>query len=111
MPRSVSFSVRRAAIAMSTALSVTALGAVGLGGAGGVGIQTAQAAESKTVLKSGHIDAFNVSASGNKLRLQLKEDVTGTHVKRNPENVELCVTKKAWTSQTSGVSFIGKGSY
>ncbi|MCX2162721.1 TIGR03773 family transporter-associated surface protein [Corynebacterium auriscanis] len=109
-------STRRATLATTSVLCLTALGMAGSFGLEGVGPEgfgpaTANAQESPTVLKNGHIDAFNVSADDQGLVLQLKEDATGQHVKREPSSVELCVTEKAWEKVTAKVDFIGQGSY
>jgi surface-anchored protein len=47
-------------------------------------------------LDTGHIDAFNVTAQNGQLTLQLKEDVTGSHVLRSPEAVLLKVKEQAY---------------
>ena len=47
------------------------------------------------VLEKGHVDAFNVTASNGALKLNLKEDVTGSHVQRDPSKVELHVKDAA----------------
>lgn len=45
---------------------------------------------------SGHIDAFNLALnSDDSVRLNLKEDVTGSHVQRTPESVTLAVKSQA----------------
>ena len=62
-------------------------------------------------LDRGHIDAFNVTADGGELTLDLKEDATGTHVRRAPEDVELVVGKDAYTERTAEVPEIGKAGY
>ena len=62
-------------------------------------------------LDRGHIDAFNVTADGGELTLDLKEDATGTHVRRAPEDVELVVGEDAYTDRTAEVSEIGKAGY
>mgnify|MGYP002713394564 CR=1 FL=1 len=62
-------------------------------------------------LDRGHIDAFNVTADGGELTLDLKEDATGTHVRRAPEDVELVVGKDAYTDRTAEVPEIGKAGY
>ncbi|ARQ69126.1 choice-of-anchor M domain-containing protein [Streptomyces marincola] len=49
------------------------------------------------VLDHGHIDAFNVTAEGGGLVLDLMEDVTGSHVRHAPEDVILHVTPDALT--------------
>ena len=48
-------------------------------------------------LDQGHIDAFNVTADGGELTLDLKEDATGSHVRHAPEDVELVVGQDAYT--------------
>ena len=62
-------------------------------------------------LDRGHIDAFNVTADGGELTLDLKEDATGTHVRRAPEDVELVVGEDAYTDRTAEVPEIGKAGY
>ncbi|ONK14632.1 choice-of-anchor M domain-containing protein [Streptomyces sp. MP131-18] len=56
---------------------------------------TAHAAD-PLVLDHGHIDAFNVSVVDGELVLDLKEDVTGSHVPHAPEDVLLHVKEDAW---------------
>ncbi|WKD56821.1 hypothetical protein CAPI_01235 [Corynebacterium capitovis DSM 44611] len=64
-----------------------------------------------TVLTEGHIDAFNVSGDGGSLTLDLKEDVTGSHVRHAPEDVELHVAPEAYTTETESVPSIGVAGY
>lgn len=45
---------------------------------------------------TGHIDAFNVQANNGELILNLKEDVTGSHVTHAPEDVVLKVKEAAF---------------
>ena len=52
-------------------------------------------AAGRLVIESGHVDAFNVTAEGDALKLNLKEDVTGQHVTHKPEDVELHVKSAA----------------
>src|SRR5690606_1505860 len=48
-------------------------------------------------LETGHIDAFNLALNGDgDVRLNLKEDVTGSHVQRAPESVKLFVKDDAY---------------
>ncbi|MCI7551308.1 MAG: TIGR03773 family transporter-associated surface protein [Actinomycetaceae bacterium] len=54
------------------------------------------------VLDHGHADIFNVSLTGGKLHLNLKEDVTGAHVPHDPENVTLVVKRKALMKLPAG---------
>ncbi|SOD62888.1 surface-anchored protein [Streptomyces zhaozhouensis] len=49
------------------------------------------------VLDHGHIDAFHVLTEGGDLILNLKEDVTGSHVTHSPEDVVLHVKPEALT--------------
>ncbi|MFD2675144.1 choice-of-anchor M domain-containing protein [Gulosibacter bifidus] len=68
------------------------------GGSGVAGPPRAEAARSCApglVLETGHIDAFNVSASSRGAVLQLKEDVTGSHVVHEAEDVLLRVKPSA----------------
>ena len=53
--------------------------------------------KSRLILDHGHVDAFNVVAKAGKLSLGLKEDVTGSHVHRDPAAVELHVKSAAWS--------------
>ncbi len=54
-------------------------------------------------LETGHIDAFNpVLDDDGSLRLALKEDVTGSHVLRTPESVELFVKPAAQLTVPEG---------
>ena len=55
------------------------------------------------VFDSGHIDLFNVSAANNRAVLQLKEDVTGLNVIREPESVLLRVKPSAYGPIPSGI--------
>ena len=59
----------------------------------------------------GHIDAFNVTANGGDLTLDLQEDVTGSHVRRQPESVELIVGEAAYTEETVNVAEIATAGY
>ena len=59
----------------------------------------------------GHVDAFNVTASDGNLTLDLQEDVTGSHVRRQPESVELIVEEKAYTEDTANVAEVGTAGY
>ncbi|OKL49566.1 hypothetical protein BSR29_01000 [Boudabousia liubingyangii] len=68
---------------------------------------TAAAENSNTVvLDHGHVDAFNVSAEGDTLKLNLKEDVTGHSVYRDPETVTLRIKPEAYTEITKGLKGI-----
>ncbi len=58
---------------------------------------------------TGHVDAFNVTSESGELNLNLKEDVTGQHVIRDPESVVLKVKEEAWTEKTSAI--IGAPTY
>ena len=55
----------------------------------------ANTCEPDVVLDRGHVDAFNVSAANGQAVLQLKEDVTGSHVVREPERVLISVPESA----------------
>ncbi|GAB3946455.1 choice-of-anchor M domain-containing protein [Corynebacterium tapiri] len=55
--------------------------------------------EEKLILDEGHTDIFSVSASqGGNPVLELSEDVTGSHVKHKPEDVELHIKSDALTT-------------
>lgn len=66
----------------------------------------AQAAD-RLVISEGHVDMFNVHVEDNALALNLKEDVTGSHVHRAPETVELHVKSAALTTIPDGVPGAG----
>lgn len=51
----------------------------------------------------GHIDAFHVTDGPAGLTLDLKEDVTGSNVRRAPEDVIITVPDSAYTEGTSGL--------
>ncbi|MBT1018218.1 anchored repeat-type ABC transporter permease subunit [Canibacter sp. lx-72] len=57
----------------------------------------------------GHIDLFNVTAVGRVATLQLKEDVTGRHILREPEGVVVSVGEHARTSIPAGSPGAGSG--
>lgn len=74
--------------------------------AGGLALPTSAFAAEEPVVKedpirfeTGHIDAFNLSLNADdSVRLALKEDVTGSHVLRTPESVELAVRSEAYST-------------
>lgn len=59
----------------------------------------------------GHMDIFTISADGNQLKLQLQEDVTGQHVRHDPEDVELIVKESTFTKDTADYAEIGSSGY
>lgn len=60
-------------------------------------------ADDPITLDAGHIDAFNpVLNADDSIRLALKEDVTGSHVLRTPESVELFVKPAAQMTVPEG---------
>lgn len=65
----------------------------------------------KLVLTEGHIDTFNVTPRGNGIALNLKEDITGSHVHQVPEEVILYVKEEALTDIPSGFPGGGTRSY
>lgn len=75
--------------------------------AGGLALPTPAFAADDPVVKddpirfdSGHIDAFNLIADAEgSVRLLLKEDITGSHVLRTPESVELAVGSDAYSTE------------
>lgn len=69
------------------------------------------AAAQSLTLNQGHVDAFNVTAPGGQLQLNLKEDVTGSHVQHESSEVLLEVGDNAWTEETAQIPEIGTGSY
>ncbi|MDU0938446.1 MAG: choice-of-anchor M domain-containing protein, partial [Dermabacter sp.] len=66
-------------------------------------------AAGRLVIESGHVDAFNVTAKGDALKLDLKEDVTGSHKTHAAEDVELHVKSAALTNVPKGWPGEGKG--
>ncbi|WP_053072726.1 hypothetical protein [Corynebacterium renale] len=72
-------------------------------------ITTTPAAAQSVTLNQGHVDAFNVTAPGGQLHLNLKEDVTGSHVEHEASDVLLEVGDNAWTEDTAQVDAIGTG--
>lgn len=99
---------RRAAFRLGLALLLAVaapLAAAGLN-PGILGKAVAQSA-----IDHGHVDAFNVTAEGGKLRLDLKEDVTGQHVRRSPESVVLKVKQQAYTEKVKSVKGVGEAGY
>lgn len=86
-------------------VSLMAVGALALLG----GVAAPAAANAADVLDdpirfdTGHIDAFNITLNDDDTpRLVLKEDVTGSHVMRTPESVELFVKEDAQTTVPEG---------
>lgn len=71
----------------------------------------AHATDGKLVLDKGHVDAFNIVPDGNKVVLNLKEDVTGSHVQRAPEDVVLKVNESAYQEQTTSIPEVGAPGY
>lgn len=63
------------------------------------------------LLCTGHVDAFNVKAENGGLTLNLKEDITGSHVERAPEGVILKVNEEAYTDKTTNVQGINGPGY
>lgn len=66
-------------------------------------------AQERIIFDSGHVDAFNVYVSDAELKLNLKEDVTGLHVHRTPEEVELHVKSAALRDLPAGYPGAPKG--
>ncbi|WP_448852958.1 TIGR03773 family transporter-associated surface protein [Corynebacterium frankenforstense] len=71
----------------------------------------APVAEERLELDHGHVDAFNVTAQDGSLHLDLKEDVTGSHVTRDPADVLLRVKGAAYTEAVAEVPEVGKPGY
>lgn len=63
------------------------------------GTATAAHAADPLILDHGHIDTFHVAVEDGELVLSLAEDVTGSHVRHQPEDVLLRVKEEAWTEQ------------
>lgn len=58
-------------------------------------------AAAELMLETGHVDAFAVYPQGDSIALSLQEDVTGTHARHAPEDVELVVGEHAYTEETA----------
>ncbi len=100
--------ILRAALRMGLALVLAIAGPVAAAGftPGVLGKAAAQG-----VIDHGHVDAFNVTAEGGNLRLDLKEDVTGQHVRRAPESVVLKIKQQAYTDKVKSVKGVGEAGY
>lgn len=70
----------------------------------------AEAAEQQ-IFDVGHVDAFNVHVADGKLELDLKEDITGSHVHRDPADVELHVKSAALTDLPDHIPGAPQGYY
>ncbi|AOZ72129.1 hypothetical protein BK816_01480 [Boudabousia tangfeifanii] len=62
-------------------------------------------------LDKGHVDIFNVSAKGDQLKLDVKEDVTGLGVRRPAEDVTLVVKPQAFSTLPQNIPEIGVPGY
>ncbi|WP_034986237.1 TIGR03773 family transporter-associated surface protein [Corynebacterium jeikeium] len=96
------------------ALSVALLaGFAAFLGIGSLGPQSLPEAKADSVtLNQGHIDAFHVTSSGKgNLKLDLTEDVTGSHVAHDPNNVTLEVGAHAYEPRTKDVAEVGVPTY
>lgn len=56
----------------------------------------------RVILEQGHTDLWHVTAEGDALSLDLREDITGSHVHHSPEDVELHVKSAARTRIPDG---------
>lgn len=70
----------------------------------------AEATESPMSFTTGHIDLFHPVVTDGALQLKVSEDVTGQKVLREPSNVEIVVSKDAWSQGFNQLSenFIGQ---
>ena len=96
------------------ALSVALLaGFAAFLGIGSLGPQSLPEAKADSVtLNQGHIDAFHVTSSGaGNLKLDLTEDVTGSHVAHDPNTVTLEVGAQAYEPRTAEVAEVGVPTY
>ena len=66
-------------------------------------------AEPSVWLDHGHVDAFLVTPTASGLALQLREDVTGSHVVREPSTVGLHVKESALVDLPAGIPGAPKG--
>ncbi|MBV7363012.1 TIGR03773 family transporter-associated surface protein [Actinomycetaceae bacterium TAE3-ERU4] len=92
------------------AVSLLTVGALAFGG---TGVQSSVAAESssKVKLEEGHTDLFNVIVKDGQLVMNLKEDITGHSVLRNPEEVVLVVKESAYDKSTKDVPGVEMAGY
>ncbi|WP_246957905.1 choice-of-anchor M domain-containing protein [Brachybacterium sp. Marseille-Q7125] len=67
--------------------------------------------QERLILEQGHVDAFNVTAKSGQLAVDLKEDVTGSHVRHDPATVELHVNDRAISDIPAGWPGEGSGRY
>ncbi|MDO5747901.1 MAG: choice-of-anchor M domain-containing protein [Actinomycetaceae bacterium] len=108
MIKTAQLSLRQCAVGLIATIALAAFAMPGVAHAGA----PATIVDGRVVLDKGHTDIFNVTASdASSLRLQLKEDVTGLHVVREPEDVYLKVTPDRFTTQTKGLPGIGTEGY
>ncbi|MDK8895302.1 choice-of-anchor M domain-containing protein [Corynebacterium sp. MSK006] len=89
----------------------TAGARLGGGGAGAPVTPVAPVAQERVELAEGHVDAFNVTAEGGGLHLNLKEDVTGSHVTHDPTDVLLRVKDEVYSEEVADVPEIGEPAY
>lgn len=69
-------------------------------------------AQDRVVLDHGHMDAFNVGTDGaGGLVMSFKEDVTGSHVLRDPSTVTIKVGDHAYTEQTQSIPGVERATY
>lgn len=74
------------------------LAALAVAAASTLSLNVAVAAEEPLRLETGHIDLFNLHLTdNNEVGLNLKEDVTGSHVQHEPDDFELVVKADALT--------------
>ena len=70
-----------------------------------------RAAAAELMLETGHVDAFAVYPEGDSIALSLQEDVTGTHARHAPEDVELVVGEHAYTEETADLEGVEAPGY
>lgn len=59
----------------------------------------------------GHLDIFTVTSENGALSLSIKEDITGSGIFRNPEDVELIVGDNTYSTATENVAGINEPTY
>ena len=109
MLRNMQLGVRRAALAVTTALSVTAFGAVAAGGAGEFAAPKAQAAERVSVVAK---DSTSQSCKKGEpaLRARVKDDRKSPPVWRSPKELTFGLGSKAKTNLDKNLGPIKPGS-
>lgn len=105
---------RKAPLTRAAAIALCATVALGTSaGAPNIGYQVVPAAHAQATphdhvtFDHGHLDAFNVTANGDSLHLDMKEDITGHSVRRDPSTATLVVNKESHIDNVPGLNVSG----